>query len=36
MEPLRPDAFVCANDRIAGRVMHALLAKGLQIPLALA
>jgi DNA-binding LacI/PurR family transcriptional regulator len=26
------DAFVCANDRIAGRVMHALLAHGIRIP----
>ena len=26
------DAFVCANDRIAGRLMHVLLARGLRIP----
>ena len=26
------DAFVCANDRIAGRLMHALLAQGRRIP----
>jgi len=26
------DAFVCANDRIAGRLMHALLASGMRIP----
>ena len=26
------DAFVCANDRIAGGLMHALLAKGIRIP----
>lgn len=26
------DAFVCANDRIAGEVMHALLARGVRIP----
>ncbi len=26
------DAFVCANDRIAGRLMHALLARGVRIP----
>ena len=26
------DAFVCANDRIAGRLMHALLAQGIRIP----
>jgi DNA-binding LacI/PurR family transcriptional regulator len=25
-------AFVCANDRVAGRLMHALLAAGLRIP----
>lgn len=28
----RCDAFVCANDRIAGHLMHALLAKGIAIP----
>jgi DNA-binding LacI/PurR family transcriptional regulator len=26
------DAFVCANDRIAGRLMHAVLAQGVRIP----
>lgn len=26
------DAFVCANDRIAGALMHALLAQGVRIP----
>ena len=26
------EAFVCANDRVAGRLMHALLAAGLRIP----
>ena len=26
------DAFVCANDRVAGRLMHALLARGVRIP----
>lgn len=26
------DAFVCANDRIAGLLMHALLARGVRIP----
>jgi GntR family transcriptional regulator, arabinose operon transcriptional repressor len=26
------DAFVCANDRIAGRLMHTLLAEGVRIP----
>jgi GntR family transcriptional regulator of arabinose operon len=26
------DAFVCANDRVAGRLMHTLLAAGLRIP----
>jgi GntR family transcriptional regulator, arabinose operon transcriptional repressor len=26
------DAFVCANDRIAGQMMHALLAQGIRIP----
>jgi GntR family transcriptional regulator of arabinose operon len=27
-----PDAFVCANDRIAGQLMPALMARGYQIP----
>jgi DNA-binding LacI/PurR family transcriptional regulator len=27
------EAFVCANDRVAGRLMHTLLAAGLRIPL---
>ena len=26
------DAFVCANDRIAGQLMHTLLARGIRIP----
>ena len=26
------DAFVCANDRIAGRLMHALQSRGVQVP----
>jgi GntR family transcriptional regulator, arabinose operon transcriptional repressor len=26
------DAFVCANDRIAGRLMHTMLAEGVRIP----
>ena len=26
------DAFVCANDRIAGRLMQALLGRGVRIP----
>jgi GntR family transcriptional regulator, arabinose operon transcriptional repressor len=26
------DAFVCANDRVAGRLMHALMARGVKIP----
>jgi DNA-binding LacI/PurR family transcriptional regulator len=30
--PDGPDAFVCANDRIAGRLMHALLSRGVRIP----
>jgi DNA-binding LacI/PurR family transcriptional regulator len=29
---LECDALVCANDRIAGQVMHALLAQGVRIP----
>lgn len=32
MKELRPDAFVCANDRTAGHLMHALLALGCRIP----
>ena len=32
METLRPDAFVCANDRTAGRLMHSLLHLGYRIP----
>jgi DNA-binding LacI/PurR family transcriptional regulator len=39
LEPDRPvewtggfDAFVCANDRIAGLLMHALLGRGVRIP----
>lgn len=31
-EALRCDAYVCANDRVAGHLMHALLARGVQIP----
>jgi DNA-binding LacI/PurR family transcriptional regulator len=31
-KPKRFDAFVCANDRIAGALMHALLAQGVNIP----
>ena len=26
------DAFVCANDRVAGELMHALLARGVRVP----
>jgi DNA-binding LacI/PurR family transcriptional regulator len=29
---LESDAFVCANDRIAGRLMHFLLGRGMRIP----
>jgi DNA-binding LacI/PurR family transcriptional regulator len=29
---LECDAFVCANDRVAGRLMHALIARRLRIP----
>lgn len=32
MERLQPEAFVCANDRTAGRLMHALIALGYRIP----
>jgi len=32
LEDLRPDAFVCLNDRTAGRLMQGLLALGHQIP----
>jgi len=32
MERLRPDAFLCVNDRTAGRLMQGLLALGLRIP----
>jgi GntR family transcriptional regulator of arabinose operon len=32
VETLAPDGFVCANDRTAGRLMHALLALGRRIP----
>ena len=32
VESLRPDAFVCGNDRTAGRLMQTLLAMGLRIP----
>jgi GntR family transcriptional regulator of arabinose operon len=32
MEDLRPDGFVCVNDRTAGRLMQALLALGYHIP----
>lgn len=32
MEDLRPDAFVCANDRAAGRLMHSLIALNRRIP----
>jgi GntR family transcriptional regulator, arabinose operon transcriptional repressor len=32
VEKLQPDAFVCANDRTAGRLMHSLLAMGRRIP----
>ena len=28
METLHPEAFVCANDRTAGRLMHTLMAVG--------
>jgi GntR family transcriptional regulator of arabinose operon len=29
---LECDAFVCSNDRIAGQLMHALIARGIRIP----
>ena len=32
METLRPEAIVCANDRIAGHVMHSLLRLNYRIP----
>ena len=32
LELLRPDGFVCVNDRTAGRLMHALLALGYHVP----
>jgi DNA-binding LacI/PurR family transcriptional regulator len=32
MKTLRPDGFVCANDRTAGRLMHSLLDLGIRIP----
>ncbi len=32
LEEFRPDAVVCANDRTAGRLMHALLALGKRLP----
>ncbi|MDB6171035.1 MAG: GntR family transcriptional regulator [Chthoniobacteraceae bacterium] len=32
IEAVHPDAFVCANDRTAGRLMQSLLALGHQIP----
>src|ERR1700730_15928671 len=32
LEDLRPDAFVCLNDRTAGRLMQGMLALGHQIP----
>jgi GntR family transcriptional regulator, arabinose operon transcriptional repressor len=31
-EAMRCDAFVCSNDRIAGQLMHFLLARGVRIP----
>jgi DNA-binding LacI/PurR family transcriptional regulator len=31
-DALKCDAFVCANDRIAGQLMHALLSRGVRIP----
>ena len=31
-EAMDCDAFVCANDRVAARLMHALLARGVRIP----
>lgn len=32
METVRPDGFVCVNDRTAGHLMHGLLAMGIRIP----
>jgi GntR family transcriptional regulator of arabinose operon len=32
MKSARPDAIVCANDRVAGRLMHTLLKLGVRIP----
>jgi len=32
VQSARPDGLVCANDRVAARVMHALLAAGVAIP----
>ncbi len=32
LEAARPDAFVCANDRVAGYLMHTLLALGRRVP----
>ena len=32
LDELRPDAFVCVNDRTAGRLMQGLLAQGHRIP----
>jgi DNA-binding LacI/PurR family transcriptional regulator len=29
---LKCDAFVCANDRVAGHLMHALMAQGMSVP----
>ena len=31
-EALECDAFVCSNDRVAGHLMHTLLARGIRIP----
>ena len=32
MRKAKPEAFVCANDRTAGRLMHTLIAQGYNIP----
>jgi DNA-binding LacI/PurR family transcriptional regulator len=32
IEELKPDAFVCANDRTAGRLMHSLIALNRRVP----
>jgi len=32
VDQLHPDAFVCVNDRTAGRLKQGLLAQGYQIP----